>query len=973
MVHDSRPIRWTGRRSVRALAWALALGFVLAPGRSGAQQQVTGQVVDAASLAPIPSAQVSLPALSFGALSNSTGRFLILNVPVGTHEIRVERIGYATVSQQVTVRAGETTEIDFQLASEALGLDEIVVTGTAGVARRREVGNTITQINTEDIIEPTADFESMLQGRGAGVSVTFGSGQLGDGAKIRLRGDVSNALNNAPLIYVDGIRVKNDAYDSLDPITLGQQYGTMQVSSPLNDINPNDIDRIEIVKGAAATTLYGAEGAAGVIQIFTKRGRTGAPVWTAEIDQGFVDANRFGPSKTIRGVPMSEVSYQYPHGGTGEFNGLDAWFRNGWRQRYTLGVRGGTQDLRYFVSGTTEDNRGLMETEQEDRYSIRGNFGIRFNSQLDMDWNTSYSQNELHNVLCGNDIYGVCLNGSRSPLNYISSGEKVDLDRLVYEKEAVTRISRLVTGATLRYQPIASLSNRLTVGYDRADYGGRMTLPYGHISVPLGLEATSNSIEELLTVDLLSSLTQDISDNLGATLSAGLQGVTKIFHGFQGHSEQFAGELSPDLVTLNLGALTLARESRQRVTTGGFFGQALFNYMDRYFLTLGLRVDGSSAFGGDFGLQPYPKASVSYVISDESFWPENLGQLKLRGSYGRAGQAPGAFDAVRTWNPVQWGSQSAFLPDNAGNPDLGPENTSEFDVGFESALFGGRVALDFTYYKRKTTDALVNVTLPQSSGGFGSQTVNLGELEGKGTEISLTTIPIQTRSVTWELGVDYATNFTKILDLGAQNSGSYEIGEPIRVRRGDIITNPNEIADPVFDRNVVLGPNQPTHIITPRMTLRLPRGIVVTARGEYQGGHYIYDGATRWALATGGALPLCAGVTEDVAAGNLSNVTARERAVCIRANLRTGVFYYPADFFKLREVSVQLPLEEFIPGVSQASLTLSGRNLYRWLNEDFWNWDPEQIGWEGPNSSVASMWEQPSPPKMFTASVRVSY
>jgi TonB-dependent SusC/RagA subfamily outer membrane receptor len=238
------------------------------------------------------------------------------------------------------------------LESEALALDAIVVTGTAGAARRREVGNTIAQINADDIIEPSMDFQSMIQGRGAGVSVTFGSGQLGDGAKIRLRGDVSNALNNNPLIYVDGIRVKNDAYDSLDPITLGQQYGTMQVSSPLSDINPNDIERVEIVKGAAATTLYGAEGAAGVIQIFTRRGLTGAPVWTAEIDQGFVDANKFGPTKTIRGVPMSEVNYQYTHGGTGEYNGLDGWFKSGWRQRYTLGVRGGTQDLRYFVSGT---------------------------------------------------------------------------------------------------------------------------------------------------------------------------------------------------------------------------------------------------------------------------------------------------------------------------------------------------------------------------------------------------------------------------------------------------------------------------------------------------------------------------------------------------------------------------------------------------------------------------------------------
>ena len=961
------------------LASGILAGLLILPTQVNAQAtgSVNGSVVAAATGAPISLAQVVISDLSLGMLSRNDGRFLIVNVPVGTHEIRVERLGFATATQQITVAVGQVVQVNFQLEQEVLGLDEIVVTGSAGQARRREVGNTISQINMDDVIEPVINVESLLQGRAAGVNIITGSGQLGDAARIRLRGDVSNSLNNQPLIYIDGIRTKNDGYVRTNPITLNQQYGTFHTSSPLSDINPSDIDRIEIIKGPAATTLYGAEAASGVIQIFTKQGRTGAPVWTAEMNQGFVTKNKFGSENTVRGERLSDINgglgYVYPHGGSGAYNGLDPWMRTGLRQRYSLGVRGGTQDLRYFVSGTLENNQGMFQTESEQRTSIRGNFGIRLTEQLNLDWNTSFSTNQLNTFLCGNNIYGVCLNGSRSPNNYIGSGEKSQLDRLVFDKDANQDIARLVTGATIRYQPAANFTNRLTVGYDRSDFRGRLVYPLGHISIPQGLEATSNATEELLTLDFVSNYSLDISEGLGADLSVGGQSITSTANSFQGHSEFFAGQISPDLVTLNLGAVTLARETRQRIITGGFFGQAMFKYLDRYFLTLGLRVDGSSAFGGDFGLQPYPKVSMSYVISDEDFWPESFGQTKLRGAFGKAGRAPGAFDAVRTWNAVSWGNSSAFLPDNSGNPDLGPENTGEFDVGFESAWWNGRFVLDYSYYYRKTKDALVTVSRPASAGGFGSELINLGELEGKGTEISASLTAVQTRSFSVEFGVDYATNFTKILDLGEQNAGSAEIGHPIRSMRRDILLNPTEIADPELETSVRVGPNLPTHIISPRMSLRLPGGIQVAVRGEYQGGHFIQDGATRWALSTGGALPLCAGTSADVAANNIAGLTALERQVCMVSNLRSRFFVYSADHFKLREVSVRFPLDRFIPGVERASLTLSGRNLYRWVNDEWLNWDPEQTGWAGADSAGGSMWELPGAPKTFTASFQVSY
>src|SRR5690606_31361947 len=153
----------------------------------------------------------------------------------------------------------------------------------------------------------------------------------------------------------------------------------------------------------------------------------------------------------------------------------------------------------------------------------------------------------------------------------------------------------------------------------------------------------------------------------------------------------------------------LGFEERERVTNAGFFGQAVFDLHNRYFLTVGARVDGNSAFGEDFGLQTYPKVSASYIISDEAFWPASLGSTKLRAAWGQSGRAPGAFDAVRTYDPVGWGTDPAFVPLNVGNANIGPERTSELELGFETAQFNDRLTADFTWYRRKTTDALFEV------------------------------------------------------------------------------------------------------------------------------------------------------------------------------------------------------------------------------------------------------------------------
>ena len=358
---------------------ALALGLALVtPVALQSQIQatgtVTGQVVEAQSLRPVDGAQVFLAGLSQGTLTRATGRYVIVNVPVGTHELSVERIGLASATQQVTVTAGGTTEADFQLEQQVLGLDEIVVTGTAGQARRREVGNSIVQMNVTDVQEPLQSTYALLQGRAAGVSVISSSGIIGDNTKVRIRGNVSAALANDPLIYIDGVRVQSGPYQPMESINWGAQYGVSITPAPLDDINPDDIERIEIIKGAAATTLYGTEAAAGVIQIFTKQGRTGAPQWTASSEVGVTTPNIHGTTHTLRGTPTNSFPQWdggacWPQcftsrlGGSAHYLYLDHWMRDAaLQQKYSMSVRGSAGDVAYFIGGSWEDDEDVFVT-----------------------------------------------------------------------------------------------------------------------------------------------------------------------------------------------------------------------------------------------------------------------------------------------------------------------------------------------------------------------------------------------------------------------------------------------------------------------------------------------------------------------------------------------------------------------------------------------------------------------------------
>ena len=973
------------------MAFFLALSaWMLPTAVQGQNGQITGTVTAAGTGAPLGEVQVYLVGRDQGSLSRSDGRYLIVNVPAGNYELRAERIGYAPQTSTIQVTAGGTTAADFRLDEQALGLDEIVVTGTAGASRRREVGNAIAQINVADVPDQPTSTMSLLQGSAPGVEITGGSGEMGQGSQIRLRGNSSVSMTNQPINYIDGVRM-------MDGADFPGGRGALVTVSPLDNLNPNDIERIEIIKGSAATTLYGTEASAGVIQVFTKRGSQGAPVWTAEVQQGTGWVQEFGaPGAQYLGMEhfmrdawwgggyeagdlsepcVTEADSRWgTHNSTPE--GACSWPGAVWLQNYSLSVRGGAQNLQYFISGQYEDNTGVLPRDEMEKYNVRGNFTVTPAEGLQIQWNTGYTSQWMSNTSTGNNAQGITLNAFRQERNYFGSADPRDI-AVVLDYDLQQRIERLTTGGTITYSPMADLTNRFTVGYDFSSQEGRNLRHYGFPQFPQGGLMNSTWQNRLLTFDYVGTFSFGVTDEVRSSFSWGGQAIGDETREVQAWGEDFPGAAEP---TVGSAAFTTGNEEREKVWTAGFFFQNVLDIQNRYFVTAGLRVDGNSAFGEGFGLQVYPKVSGSWVISDEAFWTEGLGTMKLRAAYGQSGRAPGAFDAVRTWDPAGYAGTPAFVPENLGNPNLGPEVTAEWEFGFDGSWLNDRLAVGFTYFDQTTTDALMEVSALPSEGFGGDQLENVGEISNKGLELQIDGAVVQSADWGVDVGVGITTNKSKVVSLGGTApfnalNGRIIEGQPAPVMWDRRVANPDEIADFVYmdgGENVIIGPGMPTHYVTPSLSVRTPGNIVLSARGEYRGGNYME--VNEISISRSVRSPLCFPYYVDPANSIEleADTPALWRERCTPAN--GDDYWFDADYFKLRSVSATIPVDFAFPDrVSNATLTLALNNAWDWFREIPW-YDPEILGNAAANDDgIGNATERVPAPATFRISLRVTF
>jgi TonB-linked SusC/RagA family outer membrane protein len=947
----------TAARAGLSALLALALVGLTAPTVHAQAGQVTGVVTNAQTGAALSEVRVYRPGLDRGAPTRADGRFLILNVPAGTHDLRAERIGFGGITQTVTVTAGGTATVNFSLETQALGLDEIVVTGTAGAATRREIGNTISQISVDDVPDAPRQVSDMLQAQAPGLDV-YGGGAIGQAKIIRLRGQNSALLSSHPIIYVDGVRMRSEPVpDANPPDRRGGRSGNIAVS-PLDQINPNDIERIEIIKGSAATTLYGTEAAGGVIQVFTKRGTGGAPIWTAEVGTGTEWSRAFGVG--TGDIPGGLSNYDQVLALTEEnkYNNMEHWLCTGifdcgdyahqsYNQDYSLSVRGGSGGVNYFLSGGFGDRQGYQVNDTEQKYTLRGNLGFSPTPDLQIQWNTGYANTFQTHTAGQNNAQGITLNAFRAERNYFGTGDPAVLDELLLQ-ELDENVERFTTGATITYSPIANLSNRFVVGYDWTQREHRNLRPYGWEQVPEGALLNNTFQNRVLSLDYVGSYEFDVTSEVQSTFSWGGQTIGDDSRLVEGFGENFPGAAQP---TINSAATTLAFEERSKIWNAGFFFQNVLDVSNRYFLTLGVRVDGNSTFGSGFGLQVYPKASASWILSDEAFYPD-WGEMKLRFALGQSGRAPGAFDAVQTWEPEGLAGIPAFVPQNVGNPDIGPEVTTEIEGGFDASWFDNRVSTTFTYYYQRTDDALFNVPQLPSGGSFDSQLTNIGKLKNSGIEVSVDANVLQAGDWGVDLGVNVSTNKSEILELNDESleTNTRRVGYPIRVVVDERIANPDASASSVDDVQFVepgdpefqgtgtsanayfWGSNLPETFINPSITVRAPKGITLNARGEYKGGFYMNEQV--FAIGRAVRSPLCFPYYTDPANNNTlrDGIPALWYARCNTVD--TEGYVWDGTYFKLRSVSATIPVDFAFPDrVGTSLLTIALNNSWLWMKE----------------------------------------
>ncbi len=796
-IDRSSPYQKWRRRA--CLAFLASLAF--APAAAAQTGTITGRVTDAASGRALESAQVYIEGTAFGTLTNSTGNYLFLNAPVGEHTVIAELVGYRAGSQTVTVAAGQTERVDFGLTVTAIELDQIVVTGTGVATEKKKLGNSIATVDISTLEnKPITSFSDVLQGREAGVVGLPGGGDTGASGRIRIRGSASLSQSNEPIIYLDGVRIDRGS---------GGGWGAAQAATRrIDDIDPNSIERIEILKGAAAATLYGTEASNGVIQIFTKRGRQGAPRWTFQTDQTGIVAptDRFIPHADFPRNAEQVARMQHRWGVSLQpyevyvVDYMSELYNTGYAQTYSGSVSGGGDLITYFASGRYHsengpfsklegvfaDGGGLGNEDTITRRQATMNLNIFPFDNLRLRVSGMYSELHQTRLRGGNNIYGVFSLGLMGQLRLADDNNR-------YGSLAFATLRE--TGEAQVYEDVEHFNGSVNANWTITDdivfdgtFGIDVTNGTNVSFYPFGWNVDNFTVYNTdgirwfgdrnnreVTGDFKLSYELDFTSDISSQFLAGGQGFLSqnVYHG--GNGDGFPG---PGLEVASAGADQSTSESWERVVNAGVYIQEQLGWDDWAFVTVGARFDANSAFGSDFETATYPKAGLSIVPTDLFDWEsELLSTFRIRAAWGRSGLQPGAFDKFTTFRSQPAEVGAGLAPANLGNQALRPEISNEIEVGTELGLLNDRIAVDLTYWDRVTTDALVARQFPVTGGFTSTQLDNIGQIDASGFEVSVNGSVYNSENLSINVFANTAYIDEIVTDLGGapplKTGGSY--------------------------------------------------------------------------------------------------------------------------------------------------------------------------------------------------------
>ncbi|HVZ77542.1 MAG TPA: TonB-dependent receptor [Gemmatimonadaceae bacterium] len=941
------------------------------PATAQAQQGVIqGTVRDRGSQQPIEGAVISIPGTRLGGSTDGRGHYVVRGAS-GTVTVHVQRIGYRPMDRSVTVPGEGSVTADFDLSISAVELNQVVTTGTGGAVAKRELGAPLATVDVAQIqeVKPSNDMTSVLEGQVAGLrSVSVGGG-VGGAMDLRIRGASSFSLNQRPVVYIDGVKVDTRAQDWT--ASLGNQgccnFNGGVGEDRLSDLNPDDIDHIEVLKGAAAATLYGSEASNGVIQIFTKHGKNDSPPqWTIQLATGFDRQRPNYPTKLYPNFVGKD--------GTRALDMNKTLIGNGPYGAYNVEVQGGAQKATYYVSGGYSDEVGSLQPNDQKRGNLRVNVNWDAADKWQFAVRSAFDHNFIDALQSGNNwtsMTGNASNGDpRQATKLRPYGEAwvsvADIQRMTSYNSA----NHWTGGMTVNYQTTSWFQNRLTVGADLVGEAKvRFFPPDGNFSaayVNNGEKDDDYRNQSTYTADYLGQIQSKLWRGIGSNFSFGGQGYYTTEWLSAAIGKVFAG---PGVSTVSSASQTFGGEIYTHQVNLGGLAQERLSFGDRLFTTIGLRIDGNSAFGKNYGFQKYPKIDAAYNLDGYSWVPSFINSVKLRAAVGKAGKAPGPYDSFLTLAPgAVFQNTPSLVPNSPGNLNLQPEVTTETDGGFDIGMFHDRVGISASVFTSGTKDAILAIPLPPSSGFNNPQQQNVGGIINHGWDFSINWVTIDKNDFEFHNDIKLDGNHNKITSLGtATPTTTVRVGYPVGgvwsvvpVRYDN--TNKRWVSS---DTNVYLGPPLPTFNFSYSPTIRWGRwqayALVTAARGakfnngdrpyrfrEHTGDEYLK------LLGPGGA-----------------DTPAADSAVALWSQF-TDI--ESRDNVELREVSLvwQVPnnLSRMVR-LGQTTVTFSGHNLMWW---DHCACQDPYTNWGGADAfNVASAFLTDPAPRQFRVTIRSRY
>lgn len=759
-----------------------------------AQFSLSGTVMDDSNV-PMIGANILIEGTSIGTTVDIDGSFK-LDIPSNNETIVITYTGYKT--QELAVSA-ETPVLNITLLEGSSSLDEIVITGLATTVKRSNAANAVARVDAKELtgVAAVTTTESALVGKFKGAEIKNSSGAPGGGTSFKLRGTTSISGSSQPLVIVDGVYIDNSSIPAgLNIVSAAAGGGsTSNQDNPSNrlaDIDPNDIESVEILKGASTAAIYGSRASGGVVIITTKRGSAGKTKVNFSQSLGFTEmlnplgVREWNEERVLGSAFADDIDiYRAAVSAGNIFNYEEELYGNkGLLSNTRVSATGGSENTKFYIGGTYKNEEGIVENTGYNKIAARVNVDHKFSKRFDVALSTNFINSSADRGFFNNDNSGTTMGISFTstpswaqlqpndaglfPSNPYAPSNFLETASLITNNESV---NRFIGGGTATYKIFTNDNSSLKAifrgGNDFYNLNTTAIFPNalqfqrdGAGLNGVSVQGSTTNLNTNLSLFLVHN--QYLDNGLSFTTSAGITQENFNRNTILGTGSDLIGVQT----NLDQAGSRNVIQSRLIQVDKGFFVQEEINFSDMLIATLGLRGDKSSNNGDVNQLYFYPKGNIALNISKFGFWNEGnpLSLLKLRAAYGESGNFArfGSKSTIMNSTIVN-GIAGVGVPDLQGNSEVGPERQKELEFGFDAGV-NNRYLLDFTYYIKSVEDLLLNADLPTSS-GFASQVTNAAQLENRGIELGLNLGLVNSKTFNWNARIGWWKNQAEVTEL----------------------------------------------------------------------------------------------------------------------------------------------------------------------------------------------------------------